>query len=102
MLEFTPLHPAVTPRHLGFLPTFVDPTDPRSAAAQFDANYQFGGWRPFEGFKLNDDNSLSYPGDPTKRPIATATLRDETICVYEHAWVAVIQPDRSFQVCRMD
>jgi hypothetical protein len=29
-------------------------------------------------------------------------LRDELILIYEHSWVAIIQPDRTFETCRMD
>lgn len=97
------LHPRATMEHLGFLPDFLHEDDPRPAAAQFDTHYSFaGGWSPFKGFKLTDNNSLVYPDDPPIRPIAEAKLRDETICFYEAAWVAIIQPDRSCEVCRMD
>jgi hypothetical protein len=29
-------------------------------------------------------------------------LGHERVIVYEHSWVAIVQPDRSFEVCRMD
>lgn len=56
----------------------------------------------FKGFTLADDNSLVYPGDPPVQPLAQAKLRHELVVFYPHSWVAVIQPDRSFEVCRMD
>jgi hypothetical protein len=87
---------------LGYLPHFLSKDDLRSAREQLNANYKFGGWQPFSGFKLMDDNSLEYTGDPPTIPIAQAKLRDELIVLYPHSWVAVIQPDRSFEVCRMD
>src|SRR5436190_2482904 len=95
------LHPAVTLDHLGYLPGFLSETDPRSAAEQFNTNYVYGGWRPFKGHRLNADNSLAYPGDPPMYPIAETQLRDELILLYPSDWVAIIQPNRSFEVCRM-
>jgi hypothetical protein len=95
------LHPDVTPEHLGFIPSFLDPDDERPAAEQFDARYQ-SGWRPQTKFVLLADNRLKYPGDPPIRPLAVTKLRDEVIVLYEHEVVAVIQPDRSFEACRMD
>ena len=56
---------------------------------------------------LNADNSLDYPAkDPAERehfePWAGTKLRDEVILVYRYALVAIIQPDRSYQVSRCD
>lgn len=101
-LQWEMLHPKMTLRHLGYIPGWLSPSDPKSAREQLSEGYKFGGWQPFKGFTLNDDNSLSYPGDPPIKPLAKAQLRDETIVFYDHSWVAVIQKDRSFEVCRMD
>jgi hypothetical protein len=78
--------------------------DPRSARDQLDAHYRHGGgWNPFKGHTLNRDNTLSYPGDQSMRPVAMTMLHDtELVIVYECAWVAIIQEDRTFEVCRMD
>jgi len=102
-LEWKMLHPKATFGHLGFLPSFLNKDSPASAAKQLNDGYaQYGGWRPQKGFKLTASNSLVYPGDPPNRPVAEAKLRDETILFYADAYVAVVQPDRSFEVCRMD
>jgi hypothetical protein len=86
----------------GLIPTFLNKTDPRSAKEQFDTNY-VGGWRPFKGFTFNPDTkTLKYPGDPAYKPVDTATFRDETIILYPHAWVLVLQKDGAWEVCRMD
>lgn len=88
---------------LGFLPMFLDERDPRSAREQIDANYAHGGgWHPLAGFKMLDDNSIQYPDDPPYEVLATATLRDEKLYFYNHEWLAVVQPDGSFEVNRMD
>jgi hypothetical protein len=97
------LNPRMTPDHLGFLPGMMDDTDPRPAAEQIDSNYTHGGgWHPQSGFTLGADNSLSYPGDPILRPQAMTQLRHETIVFYQHDILAIIQPDRSFEACRVD
>jgi hypothetical protein len=91
-------------RNLGpYLPHMLSAFDQRPAREQFDSGYQHGGgWDPMPGFTLHGDNSLSYPGDPPMRPLAKTQLRSELILLYPHDWVAIIQPDRSFEVCRMD
>jgi hypothetical protein len=100
VIVFEPEHAGL----LGFLPSWLDPDDPAKAAEQLGKNYQHGGgWRPFHGFKMDPDNgTLIYPQDPPLEPIAIMILREERIAVYLHGWVAVIQPDLSFEVCRMD
>ena len=88
---------------LGFIPQFLSPNDERPAREQFHTAYSHGGgWRPFKGFDMLPNGNMSYPGDPPTRLIAEAKLRDETIRVYEHAWVAIVQPDGAFEVARID
>jgi hypothetical protein len=88
---------------LGYLPQMFDERDPRPAREQVDANYGHGGgWEPFQGFTMLPNGNLSYPGDPPTALLAEARLRDEVIRFYEHSWVAIIQPDGSFEICRMD
>jgi hypothetical protein len=88
---------------LGFLPAMLSERNPAPAREQLHHGYAHGGgWHPFRGHKLLPDNRLTYPGDPPLRPLAQTKLRDELIVLYEHAWVAIIQPDRTFEVCRMD
>lgn len=95
------LDPRMTLDHLGFLPEFLSDHDPRPAKEQFAANHH-PGWRAFKGFVKGADNSLTYPGDPPQPVLAQTKLRDELICYYYHSWVAIIQPDGTFEVCRMD
>jgi hypothetical protein len=101
-VEWKLLHPKMTLEHLGYIPGWLRGEDPRSAREQIDAGYLFGGFQPFEGFRLEADNSLSYSGDPPIRPLAEARFRDELVVFYPHSWVAIIQPDRSFAVARID
>lgn len=92
---------------LGILDQFLSPTDPRPAAEQLHTSYAHGGgWQPFKGFKLGHDDDgafhLQYPDDPPMREIARATLREETVVLFEGSWVAVIQNDFQFEVSRVD
>lgn len=88
---------------LGYLEHMLLTSDPRPAFEQINERYAYGGgWRPLEGWELDENDKLKYPGDPALTPIAHTKLRDELIILYPHAWVAIIQPDRSFEVARMD
>jgi len=103
MIEFHAMHPRAADL-VGFLPMMLDDSDSRLAAEQFNESYAHGGgWNPFKGFVFRpDDQSIKYPGDPAYKPVAMALLGDETIYVYEHAWVAIVQPDGSYEISRMD
>lgn len=95
---------------IGLLGDMLDDADPRSAREQFDANYQHGGgWNPFNKFDMLEGQRLRYNGpreeyepEEVYSPVARAQLRDEHIILYEHGWVAIIQPDGTFEVARMD
>jgi hypothetical protein len=93
--------PGVTPDTLGLIPHFLDEDDQRPAKKQFNAKY-ISGWLPMKGFRLRNDGALCYPGDPPLEPLAETRLRDETIRVYQFAWVCIAQPDGSFEVARLD
>lgn len=82
--------------------SWLDEQNPEDAVTQLDRAYGHGGgWKDFEGFG-HETGKLTYPGDPAMRMIATAQLRDETIELFESAWVCVTQSDGSFRVARMD
>lgn len=104
MMIWELVHPQARPENLGLLPSMLDEDDPRSAREQFNSNYQHGGgWFPMQGFKLSADGKrLLYPGDPPMLALARVKLRDELVVLYECEWVAIIQPDGSFETCRMD
>lgn len=97
------IHQRCTPFDVGFIPTFLDTDDPRPAKEQFAERYVWGGWRHQEGFTKGVRRySLQFPGDPEMAPIAAMQLRDETIMIYDHGYVAIWQPDGSFEACRLD
>jgi hypothetical protein len=104
MMDWIALHPDMRAYMLGELPGMLDENDPRPVREQFHDNYRHGGgWRPFDGFKLDPhDLSLSYPGDPPMRALAMTKLRDEVIILSQYSWVTILQPDGSFETCRMD
>ena len=92
-----------TPDHVGMIPHWLDESDMRNARDQLDDHYQHGGgWRPFEGFKLNRDKSIEYDGDPALKPLAIMKLRDEIVVMYQYGWVMILQPNGTFEICRMD
>jgi hypothetical protein len=89
--------------HIGMIPDWLNANNPQPAAKQLHECYGHGGgWRPFSGFVLGKDNSLKYPGDPPLYPIAEMKLRQELILIYQYSWVVIVQPDRTFEACRMD
>ncbi len=95
-------HPKATAEVLGFLPAMLSADDPRPAREQLDEAYQHGGgWDPVPGFTI-DGESLLFPGDPPQELVAETRLRDEIIRLYPYSFVAIIQPDGSFEVARMD
>jgi hypothetical protein len=89
---------------VGYLPTFASESDPRKVAEQFNETYAHGGgWSPMQGWNFEPQSgAITYPGDPPLHPVAAMMCRDELILVYEHAWVAIVQEDRSFEIARMD
>lgn len=101
-LGWTLIHPRMTFDMLGYIPGWLHEADPRPAKEQIGSNY-ISGWHPFEGFVFDPvKQTLKYPEDPAYTPLAKAQLRDETIIFYQHAWVAIVQPDNSFEVARID
>lgn len=96
--------PGVDFRQFLILIGFLDELDPKSAREQLDAGYApHGGWIPFHGFVMTADARLLYEGDPPLPWMLRATLREETVYVYEYGWVAVVnESDDTFEVARMD
>lgn len=105
MLDWKLVHPLANMDMLGFIPEFIHGDDKRSAKEQFNDRYGFaGGWSSFKGHKMLADRNLQYQDDGQSplQLLAEATLRQETILIYERAWVAILQQDGSFEVSRID
>ena len=85
---------------MGLIPSFLDESDRRPAKEQFDEHYQ-GGWRPQEGFKLKGEVA-TFSGDPPFRAYAMIIFHDEMILFFDYAYVAILQPDGSFEMARMN
>ena len=86
----------------GFIPTFLDPADPRPAVEQIDANY-VAGWNDFKGFTFDFDTlTIHYSGDPPLRPLSALLFRKEMLLLYPSSWVLILQPDKSWQIARLD
>ena len=92
---------------VGALVLCWDANDMRPAIEQHDERQMGNGaWNDFKGFKFDPDkHTLKYSGDPTLKPWAFARLplTNESIYVYESAWVALVNDqDGTFTVDRRD
>mgnify|MGYP006921446363 CR=1 FL=1 len=89
---------------LGSIPSFLSADDPADAVTQIDRAYdQFGGWRDSAKWRIDYVNGRAhYPGDPPRVLIAEARLRDELILFFNGAYIAVMQPDGSHRMARID
>jgi len=92
---------------LGFLPSILLPEDPRPAREQLADRYSHGGgYSPFgkDLWELDEDFTLTYPGDPEMKPVAALTLPQstESVLLYPHQMAAIIQSERSLDVVRLD
>jgi hypothetical protein len=98
------LDPRCAPDHdVGFIPSFLDMDDPRPAREQFQERYAYGGWSNQGGFTTKDGRpTLYYPDDPPLEPLACIAFREEAIFIYPYGYVAIFQPDGSFEACRLD
>lgn len=94
------------PPELGLIPFIIQAEDPRDVVTQVNDRYAHGGgWHPFSNkWKLNTDNmSITYPGDPTYKPLAFAKISaKETVYVYQSGWVMIYRFPEDFEVSRMD
>ena len=99
------LYPGMRRDFVDGLPDFDDQSDDaESAREQLDRVYcdEGGAWHPTSGFDIKSGNELYRDGKFYSNPIAQAWLRHELILLYESDWVAVVQPDGSFEVARLD
>lgn len=103
MIQFKILDRRFGLADFGLLPFFFNSED-EPAAKQIDFHYQHGGgWRPFEGFAFDPKTrEISYPGDPSFKPIAEVTVGQERVLIYPYSWVLVLQPDGKFEIARID
>ena len=102
MTHFTPNTPQI-----GIIPMFFDSQDPRPAREQLHTAYQHGGGvQPIQGFTYVEGDlgmaRLEFAGDPPMQELSRATLHEELIIVFEGAWLAIVQPDKTYIVTRVD
>jgi hypothetical protein len=108
MLHFTKTefaHPSMSIEDIvGNIRYFASESHKDKLSEQFDKAYSFGGgWRPFPGFTMDkDDGTITYPEDPPFKPLAVSKFREQTVYVYNYGWVAIVEPDGSFEISRMD
>lgn len=104
MIDVHYLQANVHPDKIGYLPVLLSERDPRPAALQIDDGYRHGGgWQPMDGWQFDVGNlNLKFPGDPALKALAWMKLRDETIYIYDRAWVVIVSPQGTFEVARCD
>lgn len=91
-----------SPEYWGLIPSFLNEEDKRPVKEQFAEHY-ISGWKHFDGFKFDEKNqTLSYHGDPPMKAIGIIWFHDETIILFPHAWVLILQKNGKWEVCRMD
>ena len=90
------------PEDWGLIPSFLDDQDPRPAKDQINEKY-VGGWNSFKGFTFDPVvGTITYPGDPPYKPRSSILFRDEVLVIYDSAWVLILQPDKTWEVARLD
>ena len=98
----TPLPPNPDVSVAGYLPWFFDENDPLTAVEQINKNYAHGGgWRPYSGFQYTP-RALYHPDDPPMPLVALGRLRTEQLRLYKMSWLAIVQPDGSHEIARVD
>lgn len=97
------------PNQLGFIVLWFDPRSEKSAQEQANDGYLQTGGCPFlptkASFTLVEEDGeyrLEHPEDPPMRELARTKIRDETIVLFDYAWMAIIQPDGSHVISRVD
>jgi hypothetical protein len=91
-----------SPEDWGIIPSFLNEDDPRSAKEQIHSHYM-GGWNAFQGFTFDPEKlTLKYPDDPLLEPLSALLFRNETLLIYQSAWVVILQKDGSWEVARLD
>ena len=105
MLDFTLTKYSKLPLNavVGYIKYFIYETDDRPAVEQFNERYRHGGgWNPFDGFTMDNNLFITYPEDSALPPLAIANFREQKIIIYPHSFVAILNPDKTFEVSRMD
>ena len=96
------------PHLIGYLgQIFLNGTG-ETAQEQLNQRYAHGGgFHPFEGFILagadeTDAATITYPKDPPMREVSRLSLNEQTLILFEHQWLAIVEADNSYRVTRVD
>lgn len=108
-LNWTFHHPRASIKTLGFIPGWLHADNAAPLSAQIDQNYKHGGgWyscRKFWGGIDEDGQLLSKPEDgeaPLPLIASVQHPNGQKLHFYPHEMVAVIFPDGSFDLARID
>ena len=97
----------------GLLPEIIWQDDPRPAREQFNDRYAHGGgWNPMKGwlFKPGPDGeaTLVFQSNDEEddaeeyREMSRTTINSEILILFDCEFLAIVQPDGSFEVDRVD
>lgn len=93
----------------GFLPEILLTSDPRPVSEQLNDRYAHGGGYQVSGSPIAwaldrsaEFATLTYPRDPPMLELSRATINNELCILFDSSFMAIVQPDSSFAVVRVD
>ena len=100
--KYTELPNQVLNEMLGYIPSFLCyRTEDQTVKEALTKAYGFGELHEMTGGTIKD-MVYRYPEDPELYPLAEMTSRDTTVLQYQYGIVAILEPDGSVFVTRMD
>ena len=85
----------------GHILGFLNKTDPRPAREQFKERYP-GGWVPEPEMTFNRKRLLlTYADAAPMRPLSLMSFHDETVLLYPHWWVLILQRNGKWEAASM-
>lgn len=99
-----------SPKMLGFLPDLISNLYPGNVAEQLERNYAHGGGyrdltklEPGKWTFNKRNKTLRYRGESDIfNPLASVQIKDEMVYFYKYSLLAIVKPDGSFAVTRVD
>lgn len=86
----------------GVLLEWVDDSDRRPAREQYDHHYNYGPLHESTGGSITEEGIFMYPQDPPQYPMVKGRMRHETIYIYQHAFVAIVNDNGNIFRTRID
>jgi len=99
-----PIPPARLLRAGGLLPDWVTSPDypDMNLKDKLTKHYGFGELTELKGGTITPEGAFQFPQDPDQYPLISIVRKEEQFLLYEHAIVAILQPDGSSFITRID